>query len=57
MTPTTTEQLAINEARWQEWLDKGVRNDRATARNLKIVMGIFIPLAIIGIVFYLSSVK
>jgi hypothetical protein len=54
MTPT---QSVTKDAVWQAWIEKGKRSDRATARKFKIAAGIVLPLLILGIVFYLSSVK
>jgi len=52
MTPITTEQAALNEERWQEWLAKGRRRDRANAKKFKVVAGIIVLLASL-VAFYL----
>ena len=57
MTPATAELPVVKDAVWQAWIEKGERNDRATARKFKVVAGIFLPLAVLGIAYYLSSVK
>jgi hypothetical protein len=57
MTPTTTELPVVKDAVWQTWLEKGRRNDHATARKFKIAVGIVLFLLILAIVFHFSSVK
>ncbi|HTA47434.1 MAG TPA: hypothetical protein VK789_33560 [Bryobacteraceae bacterium] len=57
MTPATAEQTVINEARWQEWMEKGKRHERAAARKFKIAAAIVLPLFAIGVAFYLLSIK
>ena len=57
MTPVTPGQSVTKDAVWQAWVEKGLRHDRAMARKFKILAAIFLPLAILGIAFYLSSAK
>ena len=57
MTPATAGRPVAKDAVWQAWIAKGKRNDQATARNFKAVAGIVLPLVILGIAFYLFSVK
>jgi hypothetical protein len=57
MTPATAEPPVVKDAVWQAWIEKGIRHDRATARKIKVLAGIFLPLAVLGIALYLSSVK
>ena len=50
MTPApteTTEQPEAKDAVWEAWLEKGRRNDRATARKFKLAAGIALPLVIL----------
>lgn len=58
MTPTISpEQAVVNENRWQEWIEKGKRHDKALARKFKLAVGIVLPLFILGAAFYLFSIK
>jgi hypothetical protein len=54
MTPT---QPVLKDAVWQAWIEKGRRHDRAMARKFKVVAGIVLPLVVLGMAFYLFSVK
>ena len=57
MTPTTAEQVVLNEQRWQAWMEKGKRQDEAMSRKVKLLAGIVLPLIVIGLAFYLSPVR
>lgn len=58
MTPAITpEQAVLNQSRRQEWIEKGKRHDKALARKFKLVVGIVLPLFILGTAYYLFSIK
>jgi hypothetical protein len=53
MTPTTDKQAAISRVAWQAWIEKGKRQEQARARKFKMVVGVVLALAVLGIVLYL----
>ena len=57
MTSTTAEQVVLNEQRWQEWMEKGKRQDEAMSRKVKLLAGVVLPLIVIGVAFYLSPIR
>lgn len=44
----TQDEPVINEALWNEWLQRGKRNDQATARTTRMVLGIVVALLLAG---------
>jgi len=57
MTPTTTTQPALNEERWNEWIEKGERHDLATARRLRIALAFLLCLGAAGFALYIFWLK
>ena len=51
MTPSTAEPVVLNEEKWNAWLAKGKRRDKATARKFRIVAGVVLPLIVVVAVF------
>ena len=42
------DEPVINEALWNEWLQRGKRNDQATVHTTRIVMGVVVALLLAG---------
>jgi len=50
MTPETietTQPPVVKDAAWEAWLEKGRRNDRATARRFKLTAAVALSLVIL----------
>jgi hypothetical protein len=52
MSTATEQSPALDEAAWNVWIEKGKRQERATARNAKVMGGILLVLLAIGSLYY-----
>ena len=52
MSTATATTPVLDEAAWKAWLEKGKRQQRATARKAKVTGGIILVLLAIGSAFY-----
>jgi len=54
---SSTEETVISEELWRTWSAKDKRRERATARRLKVVVGIVMGLVAIGSAVYLEFLR
>ena len=52
MSTASATTPVLDEAAWKAWLEKGKRQQRATARKAKVTGGIILVLLAMGSAFY-----